>query len=319
MNARLIWKLVQAFVFIIAGLVFYHLCNFNFLAIGSTLTGAILVRYLPYDIFLSLPIFAFFAIHNLLHPVDDGQRKKMFLIDGCVMSGLSLVGLIIWIVYMANGTYSSIRMGGPSYLFPLDCLLGFLFFLLLGGASIFASFKIKEMHPSIEKREPIKGFWNVVLTVLASIYVVFTLAFAGDLALIFHAFDYSFSNFAYVLPVYLLMAHMVGMLAYYEYGYRSLSPEKKEKTKRKASLICLCVSVALTIYLFICIAVHPSFVVESMTAVFIFDFLISKTIGPLLMLGSTLVAPLLAFILSFFPKKKEEPKAEEPKAEEEKA
>ena len=288
---KIILLVVQAIFFAIGGLSLFHILWFLVQDVNSTdLSGA---TFIPYYFASLIPAYLAYALQMIRHPRSEGYKKKALLGHGIALSALSFIALLLYVIYLANGTYPSliIHRGGP--LFPLSGIIFNSITLLLGIAFIlfgtkFFSWKEEEACP--------KRKYQLPSTILLFVYSVFACGFLGDFLLFPIIMDYSGDNFFLCLPVVLLMLLPSLVLLRREIFFTFLSKEKR----RPLELRFLCVEggagLVFALWMAIALACRPMFIVESMTSFFPIDFMGSMAIGPYALFFLNLIYPIVAFV-----------------------
>ncbi len=300
-------RLLEGLIYLVAAPCFFLLVMFFFHEVPGSFAS--MPRLLPFFISMSIPMFILFAYHNYLYAEGFNKRRKILFVNSIILAGFGALLILLDIVFLASGVYSSLLMGGPLAIYPLDHFIAAFFYLGGGlfGAIAAKKFLQKEEGEPIEEPAPRHGkVYNIFVNGLAKpAFVVLSLIFFGDLCFFFHTLDYSFANAGLTFPVYLMMLSPTVELALYEFKFRHIEePAKKAWWAITIGSLCLGIGLISAIWTYIGIAKYPLFMSESMTGVFPADFIANKAIGPYLLYVLNLVPALWFLLAHIFARKK---------------
>jgi|GEM_PF-4817128 len=287
-KTNFLFKIIDTALFAISGLPIFYIATFFLQDIGSKFS--FFLTFLPlYLSFLGL-FYLYISYHFCFFFVSKEKQKKSFLGHGIALAALGFLIVLIDVIYLANGTYSSLLINRASKIYPLDSfLLGFLF-CLVGGLYSYFYFRKKEINLGINVA---KRTWY-----FSSLKIIFALVssfFLGDLLFSFVTFDRSFSNFFLTLGVYLLMAFLPFLVIFYGFYLNGKGDENLIKSNKKISLILTVIGLLLSSYFLIGYSIKPSFFSESMVASFPLIFMASKFIGPILLVVFSIFRPAISY------------------------
>ncbi len=283
-----LFKIIDATLFAISSLPIFYIATFFLQDIGSKFS--FFLTFLPlYLSFFGL-FYLYISYHFCFFFVSKEKQKKSFLGHGIALSTLGFLIILIDVIYLANGTYSSFLINRASKIYPLDSfLLGFLF-CLVGGLYSYLYFRKKEINLGVNVAKRIWYF-----STLKIIFALVASFFLGDLLFCFVTFDRSFSNFFLTLSVYLLMAFLPFLVIFYSSYLNGKKDEDLIKSNKQISLILTVIGLALSSYFLIGYSIKPSFFSESMVASFPLIFMASKFIGPILLVVISILRPALSY------------------------
>jgi hypothetical protein len=251
----------------------------------------------PYFLYLANVIYLLFILHFLAHPLSEKKRKLTYFVNGVVLTLASFIVVMMMTFFLENGTYPQIVIGGITSLYPLDGYLGS-FLTLIAGFVIYYLGQRLEKHPREIVYASLRGgmIHKVVASLFRPLYVLIALFFMGAILMIPATFDTSFAHFGGMLGFYLFLALPSVMLGFYEWDYAAIADPaaKQRRLCRLAVAFCLA-GLVLSAWYGIASAVDPEFLIQDATALLPVDYMKSLLVGPLLLILTSLAAPLIAF------------------------
>jgi hypothetical protein len=300
----------EAILALIASLGIYFVLFFGLLDYASD--DHFVPEYLPAYISVLMPSYLFIVYHLLLHPASYKRKRLTLICNGAVSAFLGLLILVMDIVYLANGTYTSVVMGGATSIYPLDTILAsVLAYIPLGVAGIVYGIRLKDEGEGAYEPYTQGAVLHVLSSVFRPFVTIVSFFFLGAF-ITFETFDFS-SGWAWagMLPLYILMIVPAVFGGLYEFSYRDMEEgSKKDAYALKLSIIGLSVTAVCFIWFEIAKGVNPMLVVEEGAALFPADFMGSLNIGPLLICLCAfcpLAVALVKSLIKRFGKRRAEP------------
>lgn len=291
-------RIIEPILFVLAGLAFFYFV-YALAADGQDFSH--LGKMLPFYLALLSPTYVLFLVHLFLYPRNAAALKKTYFGNGIALVALALIGLVMIIVLLANGTYHGLVQGWLTPLFPLDALLILLADGVLGGFLFYRARGFKDegylYFPYRHGRAR-----RILSSIFRPIYVLASEYVSGAFLFGFGIANYSSPTFGYMIPVYLLMLLSPLALAYYEFFYK---PKQGKFTcpcvQRKGAIVLLSSTLILGILWLLFSQINPNFFVDNATGYFPIDFMMSINAAPIVILAPLFGAGATALIASFLP------------------
>lgn len=308
---KALFPILEVVLSCLAGLAFFMGISFLASDLGSNL--AFMVKFLPYYLASFLPTHIVFAYHCYVYPRSEKLQRISGMTNGAIIATLGFLTTLLSAVYVMNGTYSSILLREPTALFPLDCILGGIVFAFLGGLLFFLAIKKKLPYVPDVKEAKNNLATKIAKGISYPLFVLFAFNYIGAFLTVPVTFDYSWSTWFTMIPVYLLLCYPFVMMCLYYFGYKLAKPEKKKSNQLIISAICLGLGIFLSMYLLITEHFHPDFVASIAVAYFPIDGVASIVLGPISLIVLSVLPPFLSLLGTFFPGRSHPKKAKSEK------
>lgn len=303
-------KVVEAILFLIAGICFVYFLNFLVQDIISDIH--FLPRYFPFYLVMILPVYYLFVLHHLRYPTSLKMKKLTYVVNGIITFCMASAAFIGVLVLVGNHIYPSMKFGGVTRIYPLDTFIGSILCLIISAFLVVRGFLYSEEEEYYLLAK--KKSNRVIKRIFRSIYIFIVLYFAGNVCLIPTTFDTRMTYFACDLAVYILMIVPIVHIIFYEFVYKPKEEGAlKEMSIARLSYIGLGLSSVGIIWFLIAKFISPNFISDSLIAIFPFDYLSSIGFGPILLIVINVVPPIVAIFHFLHPEKDKKIKEEEAK------
>ncbi len=295
LTQRTLNLILEALLFVICSFVLFTLVSSVGNAIGST--DSPIKRMLPYYLSSFSAIYLLFVSHLVLFPRDEKKLILTLKVNGVILAVLSFFSALLFIVYVANKTYSSFIMGMLTSLFPLDYFLLDLLILGVGIAFAYRGFRFPKGERVYFPYE--HGLTRKIFaSIFRSLYVLFALYFFGAFLMSIAIANYGSPTWWCMLALWLLMGIPAGVLFYHDFFYKT-AVKKTPEQSLKISFYVLIGSAVFVFYFLIALLVKKNFIVEDATALFTIDFMKSWNLVPFAVSFSVILPPAIAYLTSF--------------------
>ena len=228
---------------------------------------------LPFYLYTIISIYFVIFIHHLLHPKLKKEYTKKILINGIILSSLSLVVLIYTFILIGLNKYYLI-MSNVTPLFPLDIILYSFIIISYSIYMILRREKIVDKNVTRIYFVEQNNKKRKTLNILKPIGLVFSLYYIGLNTMFFVTYDYSFKHFLPMTFVYILTFIPLINIVIYELFYELKNNEVKQKLWLLTSFITIITTTLCLMIIFLSEIIDPNFLTYSGTALFPVDHML---------------------------------------------